>query len=26
MEQHIHAFDERIRDAVTAHLTSPLAG
>lgn len=26
MEQHIHAFDERIRAAVTAHLTSPLAG
>ena len=26
MEHHIHAFDERIRAAVTAHLTPPLAG
>lgn len=26
VERHIHSFDERIRAAVTAHLTSPLAG
>lgn len=26
VEEHIHAFDQRIRAAVTAHLASPLAG
>jgi DNA-binding GntR family transcriptional regulator len=26
VEDHVRAFDERIRAAVTAHLASPLAG